>query len=151
MKRHPRHPLSHSNSESAHRLSTTTPSASNSTALSPWTSNIGVRTKAERAYNARKRKATAGKPTTSRFKGVYWDEPRAKWVARIGFEGKGRHLGRFRDELAAAEAYDEAARELFGAHARLNFPDGVDAFLAAEAAKVPEASAPGEQPSRAAA
>jgi hypothetical protein len=36
-----------------------------------------------------------------------------------------RRLGTFRDELAAVEAYDEAARELF--------PDGVDAGLAAEA------------------
>jgi hypothetical protein len=44
-------------------------------------------------------------------------------------------LGRFRDELAAAEAYDEAARELFGEYARLNFPDGVDAWLQADAAK----------------
>jgi hypothetical protein len=43
-----------------------------------------------------------------------------------------RYLGRFRDEIAAAEAYDEAARELFGEHARLNFPDGIDAFLAAD-------------------
>ena len=45
-----------------------------------------------------------------------------------------RRLGSFRDEIAAAQAYDEAARELFGEHARLNFPDGVDAWLAAEAA-----------------
>ena len=44
-------------------------------------------------------------------------------------DGKNRSLGRFRDELAAAEAYDEAARELFGEYARLNFPDGVDAAL----------------------
>ena len=45
-----------------------------------------------------------------------------------------RQLGRFRDEIAAAQAYDEAARELFAEHARLNFPDGVDASLEREAA-----------------
>jgi hypothetical protein len=49
-------------------------------------------------------------------------------------DGVLRNLGGFRDEIAAAQAYDEAARELFGEHARLNFPDGVDARLASEAA-----------------
>jgi hypothetical protein len=32
-------------------------------------------------------------------------------------------LGRFADEIDAAEAYDEAARKFFGEHAWLNFPD----------------------------
>ena len=45
-----------------------------------------------------------------------------------------RRLGSFRDEIAAAQAYDEAARELFGEHARPNFPDGVDAWLERAAA-----------------
>ena len=53
-----------------------------------------------------------------------------------GPDSKGRarqRLGAFDDEIAAAEAYDEAARELFGEHARLNFPDGIDAWLEGEA------------------
>ena len=59
-------------------------------------------------------------------------------------------LGCFRDELAAAQAYDEAARELFGEHAQLNFPDGIDAWperetapaTAADAAAADEVGAP---------
>jgi hypothetical protein len=52
-----------------------------------------------------------------------------------------RHLGRFGDEIAAAQAYDEAARELFGEHAYLNFPDGVDAWLARDAEEAQRAEA----------
>ena len=40
------------------------------------------------------------------------------------------NMGHFDEEIAAAEARDEAARELFGEHARLNFPNGIDAALA---------------------
>jgi hypothetical protein len=54
-------------------------------------------------------------------------------------EGKQRYLGRFGDEIAAAEARDDAARELFGEHARLNFPDGIDAWLEKEAQRIGEA------------
>jgi hypothetical protein len=61
------------------------------------------------------------------------DKRRGLWVAYVAKDGVTRSIGRFRDELAAAQAYDEAARALFGEHARPNFPDGVDARLAAEA------------------
>jgi hypothetical protein len=73
----------------------------------------------------------AGRRTTSRFKGVYWKWEMKRWCARIRWEGKTRSLGNFRDEIAAAQAYDEAARQWFGEHAWLNFPDGVDAWLTA--------------------
>jgi hypothetical protein len=54
-----------------------------------------------------------------------------------------RYIGRFDDELAAAEAYDEAARDVFGEHAYLNFPDGIDGALqrAVTAASPPHATA----------
>lgn len=92
-------------------------------------SNLVVRTLSEKVGANRKMTSSKGKPCTSRFKGVSWDRRRGKWVAQIRREGK-RHLGRFDDELAAAEAYDEAARAVWGEHARLNFPDGIDAALA---------------------
>ena len=59
---------------------------------------------------------------TSPYKGVGWNGRAGIWRARIRFQGDLRHLGYFTDEVAAAKAYDAAARELFGAYARLNFP-----------------------------
>ena len=58
----------------------------------------------------------------SRFKGVSWYERHGKWFARIQHEGRRRSIGYFKDELVAAEAYDAAARELFGEYACVNFP-----------------------------
>jgi hypothetical protein len=46
--------------------------------------------------------------------------------------------GSFHDEIAAAQAFDEPAHELFGGYARPNFPDGVDAWLEDEAARLRE-------------
>jgi len=88
-----------------------------------------VVTVAEQCYYNRKFGTLSGRECTSKFKGVSWDSSKEKWVAQINKSGMHRQIGRFRDEIAAAEAYDEAARELFGEFARLNFPDGVDAWL----------------------
>jgi hypothetical protein len=57
---------------------------------------------------------------------------RKRWTAKIQKDRVDRRLGTFSDEIAAAQAYDEAARDLFGEHARLNFPDGIDARLEEE-------------------
>jgi hypothetical protein len=89
--------------------------------------NLVVRTVQQRTRNMRKAKTIKGRPPTSRFKGVFWETSTKRWRARITVDGKVRWLGRFHDEIAAAEAYDEAAREWFGEHARLNFPNGFDA------------------------
>jgi hypothetical protein len=94
--------------------------------------NLVVRTHSEKGAAARKRNSVNGQPCTSKFKGVSWDKRRGKWLAQIKRDGK-RYLGRFDDELAAAQAYDEAARETWGEHARLNFLDGVDAWLETQA------------------
>lgn len=93
--------------------------------------NLAVRTVAERVRNKRKVRAVNGRPPTSRFKGVFWETWTGRWRATIRCGDVQRQLGRFDCELAAAEAYDEAARELFGEHARLNFPDGIDAAIEA--------------------
>jgi hypothetical protein len=97
--------------------------------------NLVLRTLSERNAAMGKVKLIRGQPPSSRFKGVSWHKKDEVWRVRIKRDGETRTIGSFRDEIAAAEAYDEAARELFGEHARLNFPDGVDAFLAVEAAK----------------
>lgn len=62
--------------------------------------------------------------STSPFKGVAWWSAQSRWVATIRLDGRRKHLGYFRDEIDAARVYDEAARELFGEHAYLNFPGG---------------------------
>lgn len=92
--------------------------------------NLVVRTMSELACGNRKMGTVNGRVYTSQFKGVCWDNQTKKWLVQIRKGATARKIGRFGDELAAAEAYDEAARELFGEHARLNFPDGIDAWLA---------------------
>jgi hypothetical protein len=86
-------------------------------------SNLRICTRAENLWNARKGRGT------SRFKGVFWDSRRHKWGACIHRDGKGYWLGHFTDEVAAAQAYDRAARELFGAFACLNFPQSGNVVL----------------------
>ena len=57
------------------------------------------------------------------LKGVGWHKRRHKYHARIQLQGIRYHLGFFDDAETAALAYDEAARRLFGAFARCNYPD----------------------------
>lgn len=57
---------------------------------------------------------------TSQYVGVHWCVRDEKWIAQVECEGRRYHLGSFDDEHAAAAAYDQKARELFGEFARLN-------------------------------
>jgi len=57
---------------------------------------------------------------TSKFKGVYFDKSRNKWVSMIRFEGRSRSLGRFNCETKAAIRYNEEAKILHGEFANLN-------------------------------
>jgi hypothetical protein len=59
---------------------------------------------------------------TSRYKGVQRHKLNGRWRATICVNRVRNHLGYFASEVDAARAYDEAARELFGEFARLNFP-----------------------------
>lgn len=63
---------------------------------------------------------------TSVYRGVYWVRRDRKWASRIS-NGKGGKvsLGNYDDEIAAARAYDHAAREMHGPFATLNFPEEV--------------------------
>lgn len=58
---------------------------------------------------------------TSRFKGVNWNPKYSHWQARIKVSGKSRSLGCYPSEQEAAQAYDAAAKVLFGRFAWLNF------------------------------
>ncbi|MHC4636877.1 MAG: HNH endonuclease [Planctomycetota bacterium] len=60
---------------------------------------------------------------SSRFKGVSWISRFGKWRAKISCGGKTIYLGYFKDEEAAARAYDAKAAQLYGKFAKRNFPE----------------------------
>jgi len=60
-----------------------------------------------------------GRSRTSEFRGV--SRRYGKWKARIKQNGHDFVIGDFDDEISAARAYDEKARELHGSRAMLNF------------------------------
>ena len=60
------------------------------------------------------------KGSSSKYKGVYWDKRRSKWVAGISNGGKLKYLGAFNNEGEAAEMYNAAAFELWGENCHLN-------------------------------
>lgn len=59
---------------------------------------------------------------TSGYRGVSQCKSSGKWHAYISASRKRTFLGSFETKEDAARAYDEAARELHGDRARLNFP-----------------------------
>ena len=80
--------------------------------------NLGLLNCAHAAASVRK----SSKKLTSDYKGVSWIKDQCLWRASVKKDGKTYHMGEFRSEWAAAKAYDECAREVFGEHAALNFP-----------------------------
>lgn len=79
-------------------------------------SNMRLCSKPQNGWNALKR---SGK-SSSKFKGVSWRPETRKWVARIAPNRTTIRLGCFEDEIAAAKAYNEAAKRYFGEFAKLN-------------------------------
>jgi len=62
---------------------------------------------------------TSARPNnTSGFKGVVWHKSAKRWRATITADGKQCHLGYFDTPQAAAAAYADAAKKLFGEFAR---------------------------------
>ncbi len=57
---------------------------------------------------------------SSKYKGVHWCNSTEKWIARYYFEGKTRAIGKFKYEVEAALAYNEAVLEVFGYNAKIN-------------------------------
>lgn len=86
--------------------------------------NLVIKTRADVSRGGSKMTVRAGRPTSSKYKGVHWDATRRLWLAQIRSREGHSQLGRFRDEAQAAAAYDDAARAMFGDSALLNFPDG---------------------------
>lgn len=74
---------------------------------------------ATHAQNQRNKKAR--ETGTSRYKGVTLRKSYTKWRATIILNKKYIHIGYFINEIDAAKAYDEKAKELFGEFAWLNF------------------------------
>lgn len=78
--------------------------------------NLRVVSVQENGWNQRKQ---IGRHS-SRYKGVCLCRDKGKWHSRIMVSGKQIFLGSFDDEVAAARAYDAAARKYFGEYAALN-------------------------------
>ncbi len=60
---------------------------------------------------------------TTAYRGVSRVNNSATWRARIKYNKKDLDLGTFEDARDAARAYDDAAKELYGDKAILNFPN----------------------------
>jgi hypothetical protein len=78
--------------------------------------NLRIVTRQQNNQNTRPKTSST---RTSAYKGVHL--AKGKWRASIHTNGTTRQLGTFTDEVAAAKAYDQAARYYFGEYAYLNF------------------------------
>lgn len=79
--------------------------------------NLRICSHADNQKSHRKHVSWAGKPTASKYKGVHWHRKNSKWCAKLA----NKYIGSFQIEEDAAIAYDNKARELFGAFAKTNF------------------------------
>lgn len=84
--------------------------------------NLRIASSAVNNINRGKNKTWRGKATSSKYKGVSWDNKRKKWHSYIWRDYKKMPLGYFIEERDAARAYDTIAYELHGEYAYLNFP-----------------------------
>lgn len=83
--------------------------------------NLRVASRSQNMHNSTK-KIRHGQ-STSTFKGVWLCPTTKRWCAMLKLPGEGnkrKWLGRHETEVAAALAYNEAAKEVFGEFAQLN-------------------------------
>jgi hypothetical protein len=80
-----------------------------------WRENMRNCTHAENSENQSKQIIAS-----SKYKWVFWHKASNKWTANIGVNGRLFFLGTFRSDIAAAIAYNRAARKYFGGFANLN-------------------------------
>jgi hypothetical protein len=83
--------------------------------------NLRLVTRAQNQWNRQVQHNQSG------YKGVSWHRRKRKFYARIQANGQRYHLGYFDTAEEAAQAYDAAARRLFGEYARLNGVNGAAA------------------------
>ena len=73
---------------------------------------------ATRTQNSANKDCNKGNPI--KVKGVRWDDTRNKYLARIGYDGITKNLGRYVNLIDAARAYNEAAIRIYGEYANIN-------------------------------
>lgn len=78
--------------------------------------NLRIATKVENSCN---RKIQTN--NTTGYKGVCYHANAKKYVAYISYNNKRKHLGTFSNAIDAAICYDNAAKQLHGEYAVLNF------------------------------
>jgi hypothetical protein len=89
--------------------------------LHNWKDNLRIVTPNLNVVNGRRLSNN-----TSGFRGVVWSKKKRKWEAGIRSDYKLKFLGYFSDKTQAARAYDREAVRIWGNHAVLNFPEGVE-------------------------
>lgn len=82
-------------------------------------SNMRVCTQTENNRNT-----SAQRNSTSKYRGVCWDNGRKMWLAQIKTGGKNKYLGHFENEKDAAIAYNEYSRCVFGEFSSSNNING---------------------------
>ena len=80
-------------------------------------SNLRPVTNSQNAANMQQRRSSS-----SRYKGVSWNQRYSRWRAFIRLNGKSVHLGYFDDEISAATAYAVAALSAWGSYANVDIP-----------------------------
>jgi len=85
--------------------------------------NLQLCTRGQNMMKAPKRRGTK-----SKYRGLSWDSSKQRWKVQISVNGRNIFVGRFIDEMAAARAYDEKAKAIYGKFVKPNFPEESDGF-----------------------
>ena len=81
-------------------------------------SNLRICTPSQNSLNRKPHRNSS-----SRYRGVSFNKKSGKYVAQIIFNRKNRYLGIYENEIDAAIAYENAARELHGDFFRSQFDE----------------------------